>query len=305
MARYSLMVHDYEKDHDIDISFLGNGEISKNGKAKQELYFLDQFIFNRCNSREELINYLNKNGYEISKNSYAAFYYPLNGYNRHLSILYLKDPILEYFSLYFCHWIPKMNSENFKTQLLGNKTYQNYQDYLLKLFENNQFYSYLLDEKKFVSKYLLDLVDSYKVNKSENRMENERAYWDTKENIANYLTSYKQLRGLRLAILEFEKRNHVVSFDISKPLYELKCNIYKEKSKNLSQRKFESDNEEVNANIGYEPGMQIDEYNDNFFSTYDLENAPTNPWIDSNITYEVKEDYEKEIEEYERKHKRR
>ncbi len=306
MARYSLIIDDPMKKKSENIGFNEKGMLVKKGKSKQELYFLDQFIFKTSINREALIRYLNHHGYDFSNNSYVSFGYHSNGFQKRLSVHFKKDPILEYFSIYFNFWTSKMDLQSFKIKLRKDKVYQQFQACLLRLFQDKHFYSYLIENQNaYIKRYTLDFIESYRANSNFTRDEQKETYYNSIENIKNYFTSYKQLRGMRLAILEFEKEYGIkIPFEVEKELKRLKQQIYHNSTIDQT-RNFSSTNEEVNANLAYTKTMTIDEYNEQFYSIYDLDSAPSMPWNDNFVEKRNEEQNQKEIEEYEKRQKRR
>lgn len=306
MAKYTLkMIYkDIGKIEKVQFTKGENVVENGQGKEKQELFFIDHFIFEHPHEEnkkgfgdaQELNLYLQKFGYPTSKHVDAKITYKSGNVEKGLDVIYKNDSLLQYFALYNLYWRDKISVSDFYEKLKNDNIYKAYQEYLLWVFENENFFNYLKSlGKEYVTEYTMDPIKSYRDNKTGDRLENKTAVSDAKFHLfQKVFCSYKQMRGMQLALYDYNSKVkeelQIPLLDEKEAYQQLKREITKEKlktmSQNIEQKRKDEENEvfhysskldeEFNANIGINTFQNRDTSDifDEIHNTYDLNELP-------------------------------
>lgn len=206
MARYQLRVH--SSDGIIDYAVPINnttGKIDTTYHKKNELFTIDNYIMGSFDNKEALLEHLKEYNFYVTDDMTPYISYRSEKKKQVLEVVYYPDMGLRDFSAYFEH-LSKSNIEYEQRQkvIYKDEVWQNFiLDVYAKIFDDD-FYDFLKDNLYYIKPYAFNCISSIRDNAKWEREDESEAYHIALNGFYEIYTSYKQIRGMKLAMQSYE-----------------------------------------------------------------------------------------------------
>lgn len=206
MARYQLRVHNQDQSIDYVVPINNEtGRIDETYKKKSELFAIDHYILENFTNKEELLEHLKQYNFYVTDDMIPYISYQNNKKKQVLEVIYHADVELRDFAYMFCQLSQRNLSKTEKQKIFSH--YEEWQAFISDLYErifDNEFYDFLKDNLYYIKPYAYNCIATIRDNARWERQEESDYYHMAMEGLMEIYTSYKQIRGMKLAIRAFE-----------------------------------------------------------------------------------------------------
>lgn len=208
MARYQLRVHSADGIIDYAVPINSKtGKIDVNYHKKSELFTIDNYIMGSFDTKEALLKHLKEYNFYVTDDMTPYISYLSEKKKQVLEVVYDSEKELQDFSTYF-EELSKMNIgyEQRQKMLYKDETWQNFiLDLYARIFDDD-FYDFLSYNLSYIKPYAFNCISSLRDNAKWERQDESDAYHIALNGFYEIYTSYKQIRGMRLAIRAYEDK---------------------------------------------------------------------------------------------------
>lgn len=208
MARYQLRVHSADGTIDYAVPINNTtGKIDATYHKKNELFTIDNYIMGSFDNKEALLEHLKEYNFYVTDDMTPYISYRSEKKKQVLEVVYNPDMELRDFSTCF-EQLSKLNIgyEQRQKTIYKDETWQNFiQDVYVKIFDDD-FYDFLKDNLYYIKPYAFNCISSIRDNAKWERQDESEAYHIALNGFHEIYTSYKQIRGMKLAIRAYESK---------------------------------------------------------------------------------------------------
>lgn len=206
MARYQLRVHSQDGTIDYAVPIHEKTEkIDVNYTKKNELFTIDRYIFASFKRKEELLEHLKQYNFNVTEDMTPYISYQHGKKKQVLQVFYQSDMELLNFSELFTQLSKfKLSQQEKRKILYHDEIWKNFISELLYMIFDDSFYDFLKDNLHYVNPYIYDCIEAIRDNAKWERSDENEAYHTAINMLMEIYTSYKQIRGMKLAIQSYE-----------------------------------------------------------------------------------------------------